>query len=376
MNSMPRHWLPIYTFAALLHVMSWSMYYSITRAYFSLAGPDFLARLAAAETVPIALGIFWARIAEKRGFRVALLPGFLEALFLLLVGFVGTQPTLTTLFAVCMASLFWSLAGPQTTAIVVTVSPTGHTLSNYFIGSTMGWSLGALAAPLTYQVLGYTPTMVLAGLLTAASYTLYMLCLPAEYPRHRISWQSNYSLILYVVVLSTAIFYVTGIIGSVYLSILYAELNSDNAMYALTLFATGLAGAAVRPIAGKVVDKLGPKKVLQAVLLAYAVYVYIYPSLHGIATVVAWLIPLFPFLDASLYLYTTRILGGALGAATTSAAYTPAGFTLLTISALNTSLHTYRITATLAALAGTLLLTLYRHHTKSLQPHPPQFRKS
>ena len=341
------------------------MYYSITRAYFSSAGPDYLAQLVAAETIPIALGVPWARIAEKKGFRIALLPGFLEALFLLLLGFIGTQPNSITLFVVCMASLFWSLAGPQTTAIVITASPTGHTLSNYFIGSTIGWSLGALTAPLTYQVLGYTPTMILTGLLTAASYILYILYLPAEHPKHKISWQSNHSLILYVVALSTTVFYVIEIIGSIYLSTLYIELNRDNTVYALTLFATGLIGTVARPIAGKAVDKLGPRRVLQATLLAYAVYAYIYPSLHGIAAVIAWLIPLFPFLDTSLYLYTTRILGEALGTATTSVACTPAGLTLLTISMLNTSLQTYHTTSTLAALASAILLATHKHRTKN-----------
>ena len=364
LNGRLQHWLPIYTLAALLHIMSWSMYYSVTRAHFSSAGPNYLAQLAAAETIPIALGIPWARIAEKKGFRIALLPGFLEALFLLLVGFIGAQPTAITLFTVCMASLFWSLAGPQTTAIVISASPTGHTLSSYFIGSTIGWSLGALTAPLTYQLLGYTPTMILTGLLTAVSYTLYMLYLPTEYPRRRISWQSNCGSLLYVIALSTSILYMTEIIGSIYLSTLYVELGRDNVMYALTLFATGLIGAAIRPLAGKTVDKLGPEKVLQATLLAYAAYVYIYPSLHGLTAAIAWLIPLFPFLDTSLYLYTTRILGEALGTATTSAAYTPVGLTLLTISMLDTSLHTYQITSTLAALTSAFLLVVYEQRAK------------
>jgi len=359
-----QHWLPIYTFAALLHIMSWSMYYSVTRAYFSSAGHNFLAQLAAAETIPIALGIPWAHIAEKKGFCIALLPGFLEALFLLLVGLIGTQPTLTTLFVVCAASLFWSLAGPQTTAIVIAASPTGYTLSNYFIGSTIGWSLGALIAPLTYQVLGYTLTMTLTSLLTTISYVLYLLYLPTKHPRHRILWQNSHSQLLYVILLSTTIFYMIEIIGSIYLSNLYVELNSNNVMYALTLFATGLVGAAVRPLAGKAVDRLGAKKVLQTTLLAYTIYAYIYPSLHGTAAVVAWMIPLFPFLDTSLYLYTTRILGEALGTAATSAAYTPAGFMLLTISMFNSSLEIYRITSALAALIGSILLILHKYREK------------
>ncbi|HIE58717.1 MAG TPA: long-chain-fatty-acid--CoA ligase, partial [Hydrogenothermaceae bacterium] len=106
------------------------------------------------------------------------------------------------------------------------------------------------------------------------SYTLYMLYLPTEYPRRRISWQSNCGSLLYVIALSTSILYMTEIIGSIYLSTLYVELGRDNVMYALTLFATGLIGAAIRPLAGKTVDKLGPEKVLQATLEDIAVIIY------------------------------------------------------------------------------------------------------
>ncbi|HID41562.1 MAG TPA: hypothetical protein EYP33_05345, partial [Pyrodictium sp.] len=103
-----------------LHVSSWSAYYALTRKLYN-DDIEFLVMLAAAETLPTAVGMFGALLAEKRGYHAALAPGILEGLFLAMVGVFIDQPLMLWLSAL-LASLFWSTSGPQILGYTMTLT--------------------------------------------------------------------------------------------------------------------------------------------------------------------------------------------------------------------------------------------------------------
>ncbi len=317
----------------LIHVAGWGAYYALTRMIYR-GDEYFLLALAAAETLPTAAGLLGARIAEERGYRPVLALGIAEGLALAAAGLSLGSSRVLLWAAVFLASMFWSIAGPQVYAFTLTLSGgRAGPLGVVTAGATLGFSVGGGLAPLAAQLLSPRLILAAAGLGVAASYAA-LLC-PAEGKRPRRGAGPSAGrtrLAALVAALYASTYVATETIGSVYLSKLARELSPE--LYSLANAGAGLVSAAARPLAGRMVDAVGPL-VAPAVLAAYMVYLLALDRAHGVVLLVLWLIPLYPFLDLSLYTVSARLLGESLGLALSSSAYSAAGAVLLLASRLH-----------------------------------------
>jgi len=353
----------------VLHVSSWSAYYVLTRKLYN-DDPEFLVMLAAAETLPTAAGVLGAIIAEKRGYHAALAMGVLEGLFLAMVGVFIDQPMMLWASAL-LASLFWSTSGPQILGYAMTLSGgSGTVLGIVLAGSTLGWSIGGALAPIVSDTIGPGRVMLIAGISTMIVYLALILFFnnlkPGEEERGR-RW---ISLILVTVLLASLVFTGTEIIGSLYMAKLSIEAGSSTG-YAAANAATGLIATVARPAVGSIVDRAGEGLVLVAGLAAYTVYTALLSSLHGLAFILVWLLPVYPFVDTSLYKLAARLLGDAMGSAAVSSSYSVTGLILLAAAQMELGEKGYTL---LAVAAFQLALVISVILSRISARHPPRGR--
>ncbi|MCE4601309.1 MAG: hypothetical protein F7C38_07105 [Desulfurococcales archaeon] len=301
----------------LIHVAAWSSYYTLTREVYS-GDPGYLLLLAAAETMPTLAGLVGGVLAERYGYRLVFLLGLAEGIGLASAGlFLYNEKLL--LASVAVASLSWSISGPQIYAYTLTYSgQSGESLGVVTAGSTLGWTLGSLA-PIVALETGPRTILVAAGASTAIA---YLSILSLEGPSKPVARRRHYSgrgAVLPILVLAALSYTGVEIIGSIYMGKLSREAGVH--LYSLANMASGLISALVRPLAGRIVDARGPSSILAVALAAYTLYLTCLDVARGPLMALAWVIPLYPFFELSLYKLSSAILGEALGVAAVSASY-------------------------------------------------------
>ncbi|MET1128784.1 MAG: hypothetical protein ABWW70_05660 [Thermoproteota archaeon] len=337
-----------------LHVAGWAAYFALTRQVYN-EDTRFLVRLAAAETLPTALGLLGAFAAERWGYRRVISLGVVEGTFLALAGAFIRKPSalLATSFT---ASLLWSIAGPQIYGYTLTLtSRSGRILGTVLAGSTLGWSVGSLVAPIAAEVLGDPRVVLIAGGVAAAAAYAVLAAIASNTKPSRAGGGGDGKAAVLAALMLTSSLALAGseIIGSVYMAKLSRELGTVG--YSIANSASGFIGAAARPLVGHLVDVVAPSKVLAATLAAYSLYVAALHISHGIVMAVLWVIPLFQLLDTSLYKLSSALVGEARGVAAVNSSYSLAGALVMFLSVLNLGEGGYAVAAALLFLTSSAL---------------------
>jgi MFS family permease len=343
------------TVLQVLHVAAWTAYYTITRQVYR-ADESFVVMLASAETLPTIVGLIGGFIAERFGYRTVFAFGILEGFFLSATGLWLYSREALWLSAL-LASMMWSIAGPQVIGYVLTVSGlSGRMLGIVLAGGAIGWSLGGAVSPIAAVRFGPDRVLTAAGVTVSLVYIGFIMLPKAKPARESLELSGRLKLLLLVIIPSSLSLAGTEIIGSLYLAKLSREFPAD--MYALAIALSGAVSAAARPYMGSLVDRFGEHRLLPLSLILYAAYTPILMYTHGIAFFIAWLAPLYPLFDISLYRYTARLLGEALGSATVSASYSIAGTILLLLSKHTPSRTVYNAAAIASFLSAAILAPL------------------
>ena len=98
-------------------------------------------------------------------------------------------------------------------------------------------------------------------------------------------------------------------------------------------------------------------------------YIALLSSLHGLAFVFVWLVPIYPFVDTSLYKLAARLLGDAMGSAVVSSSYSITSLVLLAAARIGLGESGYTLLA-VASFQLALVLSIILSRTASRwQPH-------
>ncbi len=324
LHSVGERWLRIYIVASLVHAVAWGLYFAFTRFYIVTklgGGYTALLLLAGAEWGLPALSILWGVLADRYGRRKFVVLGASGALAFA----VAAQIREPMLFVAVLsyASFAWGLAWPSVLAPVLTPSESaGRRYSIFMVGSTIGWSLGSSIMGFLYNLAGPRGVLYMAALLYACAYALYAAFFPREYERCEgagVSLRDFQRLAMLILMLLIAIALATfgAELGFNLMAVkLERELstvlgNVDEGTKAVLygfLYGgiTTLVGVPARIVAGRIADRWTPIRLFIAVDLGYAAYIAGLALSHGIATIILWQVPLYPFYDVSVYASTSR----------------------------------------------------------------------
>jgi MFS family permease len=348
--------------------LGYSVYFTYTRMYVEdVLGQayGFIALLIAAEEAPLLASLVFGGLADVFGRRRLMLLGLLEATAVACMGF--TDIHLLPLLA-AVASLFYGIAYTALTGVLLAGSAgRARTYSLVTLWGSVGWALGGPLAGLLYDY-GAVVEFTSSALLVAVAYLVAYATTPRELDRvpgvgGRDVARAVRLLAPFVVFASLSAAGLAAFYGSFSLK-LRAEVEDPLAYGLLFSALPALFGAAARPLAGYVCDRFSALRVAVAVTTAYLGLNYVLASYSGLVAIVAWLVPLYPFREVSLYMVSSRMLPQGLQAtagSTVSFSVSVAGFIVAAMSPLlegASMLKVYAVTSTVTA-AGLLALLPY-----------------
>ncbi|MEM4869686.1 MAG: hypothetical protein QW081_04785 [Desulfurococcaceae archaeon] len=312
-----------YSAVSTLEMLGWGLYLTFIVRYVSvtLGGGS--------SSLLVFLGSNW-------GFTLfsILIGGFLRVLGekkTLLLGTLCSLPPLVILFTenpyviafVSSVSAFpwgimWSIvlkdvfAGSERTA--------GVRYSVFTAGRGVGFFLGSILTGLIYSVGGVEGVVVAMSIvLLASSLGYYVLYHEGGSTSGKRASDLSYVVSKLWIFYTSLVFVVFA--RELFYSIAPPKLDSDINMLvqglpewaAYSVFGLVYSGGAVisplaRYIAGKLVDKHGPRQVYVSTALAYIAVYWVFVKTTGLIPLLVWQIPLFPFLDTGMNVYIAKRL--------------------------------------------------------------------
>ncbi len=324
----------------------------------------FMTLLVAAENAPMLFSVLAGGLGDVLGRRHVLLVGALASVPLYMMG-VSSLKVLPLLAA--MYVTLWTVSSPSVTgAFLDATESSGIQYSLYAMFGSIGWGSGGLIAGFLKMVCGTYSVFVFASIaMVAASLAAYL-----TYPEHAVSSKATIPHVfrgIKAVLPSFAV--VTGVMVAITLfygnySLRLREIAGSTQAFALVYTALPAAvGAFVRPLAGHLSDRFSPKTMLAITIIGYIALFPLMTASWGLAAVLLWLVPLYPFMDQGSMMLISRRLprslqGVAAGVWTTASS--AAGVLVLVASRTPLINNLWSITAlSVASLVTSLLMLLF-----------------
>ena len=355
---------------ALLSNMVFGMYVVGSRDLVKqVLGNDygFISFLVAAENIPAIFSVVAGGLSDVLGRRGLILLGFagVPALALMFVAPVSIIPLLAGLYVT-----FWTISIPSVMGTLLdrTRSSSMH-YSIYAMFGSMGWGLSGVLAGFLAGAFGDRVVFVVAA-------TLLGVGLVSAYVTHpgggggvsaREVLAGAKLVLLPLLAAAASIAAADGFYGV--FSLKLRDIAGSSEVFGL-LYTTlpALIGVFARPLAGLMTERLGALKSFFCVVVSYAIVLPLMAITSGLAAVVFWVLPLWPFLDQSMVMLISRSLPGrlqGLAAGVVNTAYSLAG-SLVLVAALTPAFSSLRVAAVtsivfLCVASAALIASRLRH---------------
>lgn len=305
-------WFKAYIVAWLLNGIGGAIYATYSRPYIAdrlgVLGYSIVGFLLAAERIPSLASVFTGYLADVVGRRKLLLLGVAR---LPIYVFMGLLNPLFLPILVFVNSTLSSLIAPSIMGTVLYATrSSGFKYSLLATMTTIGWIFGGVIPGLLRPTIGSLGLFMLAGILVTISTIIQYVFYPVT-----VSSQGSLSIvdalkaIRRMSVLALSLVLSSAAVGFFYtiLSLrIYSEVKSLLAYGLIVSTSTAIANSIARPIAGKLVDKYNPLMMLCFSLIAYiALNTGIYFS-TGVAMIILWALPVYPFRDTATIIALSR----------------------------------------------------------------------
>ncbi len=298
-----------YVAVMLLNGMAVSIYYTTTRiAIGEHMGENyaFIALMVAMEAIPGVFAFLLGYLSDRIKRGLMLYSGFIASFFFGSMGLVRVEhyPYLTLVY-----TLFYMIFQPAVMGTVLSESGgIGATLSFYLLSSSLGWALGGVLPGTIMRKTTLSYSFALGALILALSTMISIKYYPVRgYPMPSLNDMKkalsyNKKIIATFVLSSSGIMLFIG----AYSLRLYMVIGNPIAYGFVFTTITGVLGALVRPLAGKLTDRLTPQLVLLFSLVGYIVLGMVAPFLPRLPLIIVWLTPIYPFYELSSYAWISR----------------------------------------------------------------------
>jgi len=307
-----------------LNTLAWGIYYSFTRRYLT-------EDLAAGSVVVLLAGLEWGMsmasllsgLVEKYiGSRRQILIGVSSGVPIILSGFLRDPYAFS--LTISISSLLWSISWPAVLSMVFTgvAGWYGRAYSNFAIITGVGFGIGAVSAGFIYGLGGPFLVLIVIALILSSVFALSWLILPYRSTVNSVKEfrlkLGDKSLLMFLISLTLIVFARETFfaVGSVKLNRVVDSLypGMDPGMkYLVYGLVYGLIGSLISPFArllsGYLVDKYGALNIYAAAVASYLLTYWGFTLTNGLAAVILWQIPVYPFLDTSVYAYVAGRTG-------------------------------------------------------------------
>lgn len=319
--------LTLLSIANLLGSLGWSLYYSVSRPYYTFvlgATYTLILIIASSEWLPGLTSFLWGYLSDRYGSKKVLVLGVLAfSLSLTSIVKLNFIP-----IVVGLASLGWASAWPVILAGVTRISGehVGRGYGFFAVGSSIGWGLGGIVAGVLAEYISIRGVLAISGILAGTAYVIAYIILRGYDWRYS---PTSFSAMMKGPILFVALSCIILTVGIDYafnlISVqLYYEVDENLFLYGLFLTSIpAFVGAIIRPVAGIIADMLGG---LRTVLLSITMYIAVYlfvAILRGLYLALLWIIPVYPFYDTGFIRLASEVSskdkrGTAMGVINTS----------------------------------------------------------
>jgi MFS family permease len=306
-------------FVLALDALSVGVWYTASRAYvrdvFGGEAYAFVILLVAAESLAFTLSPVAGVLGDVYGrVRVALL-GVLRAPIAVLMAFVDPTfiPVLAFLSSLLSVLFYTNVLG----ILLGLIRGSGRLYGLITIAAPLGYGVGSIIPGLLEPVGGYKLVFVFLGFVGGLAPLMLLLA-----PSNPGGGGSTLGVVVRTFKTIPLSLILAIILGNLALTLywnvmsikLYEVTGSLLAFGFIGGFLTTILSTMARPLAGVVVDRFKADLALALVLLAYAIYNTILFYTTGLAFILLWLIPLYPFRDVAQTMALSRRVDQSLQA--------------------------------------------------------------
>lgn len=313
-----------YIVATTISSMGWGLHFAfVTRYLVAELGGGTTATMAfiGVGWVFTLLGILAGKIANVIGERRAILLGVTQALPLITGIFVRDPMILATVLSTAAFPwvIHWSIV--LKTIFSSTRERPGREYGEVTAGTGVGYAVGALISGPIYAFGGYASVFLLNALLLLVPPLMYYI----SYPGYASSPLREVRVGVLDVVRKTlpALLSLSLVIFSRELLYSLAPVKLSESLesvlpglpewlaytlYGLVYSGGSLISPPLRLLAGRLVDSHGPLKVYVSTVVGYVAFYWSFTGTGGVAPLIIWQLPLYPFLDTAFNVYVARKL--------------------------------------------------------------------
>ncbi|MEM4970495.1 MAG: MFS transporter [Sulfolobales archaeon] len=320
-----------YLLAIFLTNMTWGLYFVSTRHYLSVelgGGAGIILFIAGLEWLYMLFAIFAGRLSRILGARQLIFLGFLGAVPPIIAIYVKDPYLLSIILS--SSNLPWALSWPIIVSAIMGYGgdKPGIAYGFFTVGSSIGYSIGSICSGILRSIGGIPLVLISISIFYILSYSIYFkLYQSREYNAERGSVYGNelgiseniypliYVLASYsLIVLSRELLYsIAPYRIDAEIARVFPGINDSSRYVLFAIFFGGLTSilsAPARILAGILSDRYNPIYLLMVIGMGYLSIYWLFAMGEGIFVLLAWQIPLYPFLDVSINTYIARYYHG------------------------------------------------------------------
>lgn len=310
-----------YTLALTISSCGWGVFYTFSTRYITaeLGGGTLSMYLFTGASWLFSLSSLLAKPAVRLlGERSAILLGVIAGLPAVL-GLRIRDPLVLAL-VLSASNIPWAISWPIVLKVVFsrTKSGLGAEYSGFTLLAGVGYIAGSLVAGLLYATGGLELVYVTASLLIATPFiAYYAYYTPTRWGNEEASKASTFRVLKWTLiaiclfVLGRELFFSQGP-GKINYEIEQLVPGRSDWVYYMLYGLVYSGGALISPLArflaGRIVDKYGPRSLLVASICSYTLLYWSFTKTSGVIPLVLWQIPLFPLYDVAVNTHIARLL--------------------------------------------------------------------
>ncbi|MEM4717715.1 MAG: MFS transporter [Desulfurococcaceae archaeon] len=309
-----------FAFATFINSIAWGLLFSFSTRYIAIelsGGTDAVVIYLGLSWLFTLMGLLSGKVARLIGEKNSVLMGSWATVPILLAIFA--KDSFLVAFLLSITAFPWVISWSIVLKILFSATPhkkAGLEYGKMTIGSGLGYFVGSIIQGFVYNYAGVLGVYALASIMVLSSYFAYYRFYPGIYQESNTSIQSDPIRVTKKILIPLFSVMFSVFIREFLYAVAPSKLNQSieeffyielewvkYTIYGIIFSGGTLISPFIRVLAGKLVDKYGSFKIFILTVFGYTILFYVFNITHGLAPIILWQIPLFPFLDIASNVY-------------------------------------------------------------------------